>query len=75
MMSICTSVTLHAPGYAPVLVKNKILTSKGEWRRLILGNAIHDLDKNESIIDQNIKVTENLTLKIGKKRFVRVLVK
>jgi tyrosyl-tRNA synthetase len=58
-----------------VLVKNKVLFSKGEWRRLVLGKAIHDLDKNESIIDQNIKVTENLTLKIGKKRFVRVLVK
>ena len=58
-----------------VLVKNKILTSKGEWRRLVLGNAIHDLSKNENITDVNQKFSENLTLKIGKKRFVRVLTK
>ena len=58
-----------------VLVKNKILASKGEWRRLVLGNAVHDLNKNENITDQNFKITENLTLKIGKKRFVKVLIK
>jgi tyrosyl-tRNA synthetase len=58
-----------------VLVKNKILTSKGEWRRLILGKAIHDLDKNEHIADQNLKITENLKLKIGKKRFVKIIQK
>ncbi len=57
-----------------VLVKNKILTSKGEWRRLVLENAIHDLDKNQHITDQNIKTTANITLRIGKKRFVKILV-
>jgi tyrosyl-tRNA synthetase len=58
-----------------VLVKNKILVSKGEWRRLVLGNAVHDLDKNENIADQNIKITENLKLKIGKKRFIKIILK
>jgi len=58
-----------------VLVKNKVLASKGEWRRLILGNAIHDLGKSENIADQNLKITENLTLKIGKKRFVKIIQK
>ncbi|MDR3519767.1 MAG: tyrosine--tRNA ligase [Candidatus Pacebacteria bacterium] len=57
------------------LVKNKILSSKGEWRRLILGNAIHNLDKSKNITDQNLKISENLTLKIGKKRFIKVLIK
>jgi tyrosyl-tRNA synthetase len=57
-----------------VLVKNKILASKSEWRRLVLGNGVHDLGKNSPITDQNIKVAENLTLKIGKKRFVKILV-
>jgi tyrosyl-tRNA synthetase len=55
-----------------VLVKNNILSSKGEWRRLVLGNAIHDLNKKENITDQNIKVAGNLTLKVGKKRFVKI---
>ena len=58
-----------------VLVNNKILSSKGEWRRLIEGNAIHDLLKEKNIKDLNLKVSENLTLKIGKKRFIRVLAK
>ena len=58
-----------------VLVRNKILASKGEWRRLVLGNGVHDLNKNSTIIDQNIKITENLTLKIGKKKFVKILAK
>jgi len=58
-----------------VLVKNKILTSKGEWRRLVLGNGIHDLSKNENITDVNLKISQNLTLKIGKKRFLKVLIK
>jgi tyrosyl-tRNA synthetase len=56
-----------------VLVKNKILSSKGEWRRLVLENAVHDLLKNKNITDINLKISENLTLKIGKKRFVRII--
>lgn len=58
-----------------VLVKNKILASKSEWRRLVEGNGVHDLEKNSTITDQNIKISENLTLKIGKKRFVKVITK
>lgn len=58
-----------------VLVKNKILSSKGEWRRLIEGNAIHDLIENKKISDPNIKTTRDLTLKIGKKRFLKVRIK
>jgi tyrosyl-tRNA synthetase len=58
-----------------VLVKNKIVASKGEWRRLILGQAVHDLEKKQNITDPNIKIIENLTLKIGKKRFLKILAK
>jgi len=57
-----------------VLVKEKILSSKGEWRRLVEGNAIHDLEKNENIKTPNFKISENLTLKIGKKTFLKILV-
>ena len=58
-----------------VLVKNKILSSKGEWRRLVLENAVHDLLKKKNITDVNLKISENLTLRIGKKRFVKIIVK
>lgn len=57
-----------------VLVKNKILPSKSEWRRLVEGKGVHDLVKNETIEDQNIKLEANLTLKIGKKRFIKVTI-
>src|SRR3989338_7825787 len=56
-----------------VLVKNKVLSSKSQWRRLVLENAVHDLEKNEKITDVNLKVSENLTLKIGKKIFVKII--
>ena len=56
-----------------ILVKNKVLSSKGEWRRLVLENAIHDLGNDINITDVNLKVSENLTLKIGKKRFVKII--
>jgi len=58
-----------------VLVKNKVLSSKGEWRRLVLGNAVHDLHNNQNITDANFKISEDLTLKIGKKRFVKIALK
>ena len=60
---------------ADVLVNNKILSSKGEWRRLVEGRGAHDLLKNENISDPTLKVNENMTLKIGKKRFLKIIVK
>ena len=58
-----------------VLVKNKILSSKSEWRRLVLENAVHDLLKNQNITDVNFKTLGSLTLKIGKKRFIKIIKK
>jgi tyrosyl-tRNA synthetase len=57
-----------------VLVKNKVLTSKSEWRRLVEGSGVHDLEKGDSVKDQNLKVTGDLKLKIGKKKFIKVVV-
>ena len=56
-----------------LLVKNKILASKSDWRRLVAENALHDLEAHESIKDVNLKISKNLILKIGKKRFVRIV--
>jgi len=55
-----------------VLVKNKIITSKSEWRRLVEGKAIHDLSKKENISDPDFKISGELILKIGKKKFIKV---
>ncbi len=56
-----------------VLVKNKILSSKSEWRRLVEEKAIHNLETNTHIEDLNLKVDGNLVLKIGKKKFVKIV--
>lgn len=58
-----------------VLVGNKFLSSKGEWRRLVLENAVHDLLKDKNIGDVNLKTEENMTLRIGKKRFIKIKIK
>lgn len=57
------------------LIEKKIISSKNEWRRMIDANAIHDLIKNVNIKDPNFKVDENITIKIGKKRFFRIKIK
>ncbi|MBI5139804.1 tyrosine--tRNA ligase [Candidatus Nomurabacteria bacterium] len=57
-----------------ILVKNKVLSSKSEWRRLVLGNGVHDLKEGKNITDLNLKVINELNLKIGKKRFIKIVV-
>lgn len=57
-----------------VLVSKNILDSKSEWRRLVEQNAIHDLENDTRITDVNFKVEKNLTLKIGKKKFIKIIV-
>ena len=55
-----------------VLVRNKIIASKSEWRRLVEGNAIHDLVNNKTILDPDAKAIAGLTLRVGKKKFVKI---
>lgn len=55
-----------------VLIENKIISSKTEWRRLINDNAVTVID-GDTITDPKEKVN-NLTLKIGKKRFAKIVV-
>ena len=57
-----------------ILIKAKVLSSKSEWRRLVLENAIHDLSKNKNITNVNLKTSGNLILKIGKKKFLKIIV-
>lgn len=64
-----------SPGKAlvEVLVKAGIVPSKTEWRRLIEGGAIKTED-DEKINDPNFIPVKTSVLKIGKRRFVRVVV-
>lgn len=56
---------------ADVLIENGIVTSKTDWRRLVEDGAVSSVE-GVAITDVKIKA-HNVTLKIGKKRFVKIL--
>jgi tyrosyl-tRNA synthetase len=58
-----------------LLVKEGIVSSNGDWKRLIEGNAITIVDSDEIIKDLSLKSEKNLTIRIGKKRFVKIIIK
>jgi tyrosyl-tRNA synthetase len=53
-----------------VLIKNKIIPSKSEFRRLVRAKAI-DID-NQTINDVNYFVEKPIVIKIGKKKFLKI---
>ncbi|MFA5095520.1 MAG: tyrosine--tRNA ligase [Candidatus Paceibacterota bacterium] len=55
-----------------VLVEAKILSSKGEFRRLVEEGAITNLDTNKKITDVNFIPENGMKFKIGKKRFIKI---
>lgn len=55
------------------LIKNGLISSKTEWRRLIQEGAVRD-EKDTKITDQNFTPKETTILKIGKRRFVKIVV-
>lgn len=55
-----------------VLVENGIVSSKTDWRRLVEDGAVAETE-GRAVTDPREK-SGNVTLKIGKKRFVRILV-
>ncbi len=57
-----------------VLVASKIVASKSEFRRLILENAVSEAVSGEKITDPNYKIEKEITLKVGKKRFVKITI-
>ncbi len=54
------------------LVNAKIVESKSEFRRLAQEGAVSDVVSGEKITDPNYKIKKNITLKVGKKRFVKI---
>ena len=54
-----------------VLLREKIIDSKNEFRRLISEGAITNMETNEKISDLEAKVSEG-TYKIGKRRFIKI---
>jgi len=55
-----------------LLVENKIVVSKSDFRRLVEENAVSNAVSGEKITDVNYKINSSITLKVGKKRFVKI---
>jgi tyrosyl-tRNA synthetase len=55
-----------------VLVKNKIVSSNSEFRRLIKADAI-DVN-NKTIHDSDFMIQENIVVKVGKKKFLKIII-
>ena len=55
-----------------ILVEVKILSSKGDFRRLIKEKAITDLGTNKKITDADFIPKSGMKFKIGKKRFIKI---
>lgn len=64
--------TTEGKELAEVLIENEIISSKTDWRRLVKDGAITDME-GEAISDPKEK-TKNITLKIGKKRFAKIII-
>jgi tyrosyl-tRNA synthetase len=56
-----------------VLLKSKTVESKGEWRRLVLQGGVSNAETDEKIESPD-ELVKNITLKVGKKRFVKIVI-
>jgi tyrosyl-tRNA synthetase len=66
-------VNLAGELLADALVKAGVVPSKAEWRRLIDGGGIKTED-DEKITDPHFNPAKTMILKVGKRRFVKVIV-
>ncbi|MFA6338568.1 MAG: tyrosine--tRNA ligase [Candidatus Paceibacterota bacterium] len=58
-----------------ILVAQKIVDSKSEFRRLIDQGAVRDAETGEKITDPFYKIEEDRVFKIGARRFIKIKVK
>jgi len=57
-----------------LLVEKGIVVSKTDFRRLVTENAVSNAASGEKITDVNYKISSNITIKVGKKRFVKIII-
>jgi tyrosyl-tRNA synthetase len=56
------------------LVVQGVVKSKTDFRRLVEEGAVQNMDDNTRIIDVNFVVWKDATIKVGKRRFVKIKV-
>ncbi len=55
-----------------IIVREGIVSSNAEWRRLIESKAVSYVESEEVVTDPYIKLEDTVVLRIGKKRFVKI---
>ncbi|MEX0672775.1 MAG: tyrosine--tRNA ligase [Candidatus Paceibacterota bacterium] len=55
-----------------VLVEHGVVESKSAFRRLVEAGAVRDMESEEKISDQNTAIERPLTLRVGKKQFIKI---
>jgi tyrosyl-tRNA synthetase len=58
-----------------LLVEHKVVVSHSDWRRLVEGRGVSEVGTDKIISDPFEKAEKNVTLRIGKKRFVKIVIK
>jgi tyrosyl-tRNA synthetase len=58
-----------------VLLDKKLITSRSEMQRLVGEGAIKNLEGDVKIDNRDFVIKETITLKIGKKRFIKIIIK
>ena len=58
-----------------VLLAEKVVASKGEFRRLVEEGAVSIIDTEEKITSVDVIVTDNGDYKVGKRRFLKIRIK
>ena len=58
-----------------VLLNKKLVASKTEFRRLVEAGSISNLDTGNKVETVDFMIADSMSLKIGKKRFLKVIVK
>jgi tyrosyl-tRNA synthetase len=58
-----------------VLIAQKIVASKTEWRRLVSEKAVKDMGTGSVIEAFDLKVEKDVDLKVGKHRFIKIKAK
>jgi tyrosyl-tRNA synthetase len=73
--STATEVKTKSPtNLSQILLEQKIVPSKTEMKRLIKEGAISNTESKEKITDIDFVIDKSSSYKIGKKRFLRVIV-
>jgi tyrosyl-tRNA synthetase len=65
----------HGSHIKDALVQSGVVSSNTDWRRLVEGKAVSYAGTDEVITDSHIKADKDVTLRIGKKRFVKLKIK